>query len=324
MALDKDERYYLKLKAAYYYYQEDYTQQEIAKMLNISRPTLSKFLKEAREEGIVKIEISDIRNITALVSMEAQLKKKYNLYDVKIVDCIKNDRLEIRRRIGRAAALYLEGLLRGGLKIGVAWGKTLAVMANNLAENRNIKNLEVVTLIGGPNASEFNAHANFINEKILNKYSGKGYFLYAPTVVENKELFNALAENREVGDVLEKGKNVDVALVGIGGPIEYSTVLETGYFQAEQIEQLKKAGAVGDICSRFFNIEGQICNLELNQRIVGINLKDLKKIEKVIAIAGGEEKHHSILGALRGGFFDILITDKFSAQEILQKDILNK
>jgi len=320
MIINPEERYYLKLKAAYYYYEEDYTQDAISKMLNISRPTLSKFLKEAKEEGIVKIEIQDIRNISHLLSLEVQLKKRYNLQDVKVVDSIKNDSTEIRKQLGKTAAVYFEGLIKSGLKIGVSWGKTLEAMVGNLRDNKNIRNLEIVTLLGGPGAFEFKAHANFINEKMLSRYNGKGYFLYAPTIVENRELFNHLVQSKEIKEVLEKGKSVDIALVGIGGPIDNSTVLETGFFQEKHIEQLKESKAVGDICSRFFDINGHICNLELNDRIVGINLQDLRKIPKVIAVAGGKEKHDSILGAIRGKLIDVLITDKYTAQDILQED----
>ena len=146
MNIHPEERYHLKLKAMYYYYYEGYTQQKIAKMLNISRPTLSKFFKEARAEGIVKIEINDIKNSGNLLDLEVQLKKRYDLEDVRVVDCVKHDDREVAKEVGKAAAVYFERILKDGMKIGVAWGKTLEVMVENLKENKSIKDLQIVMM----------------------------------------------------------------------------------------------------------------------------------------------------------------------------------
>ncbi|MBQ8918290.1 MAG: helix-turn-helix domain-containing protein, partial [Oscillospiraceae bacterium] len=89
MPIGAEQRYYLKLKAVYYYYEKDYTQTEIAQMLNVSRITLGKLLKEAREEGMVKIDIVDQRNVKKLLELEARLRDRFGLADVKVVDCVE-------------------------------------------------------------------------------------------------------------------------------------------------------------------------------------------------------------------------------------------
>ena len=232
---------------------------------------------------------------------------------------VKHADREVANKVGKTTAVYFERILKDGMKIGVAWGKTLEVMVENLKENKSIKDLQIVTLLGGAGGISSQVHANILSQEILNKYDGKGYFLYAPTVVDSKELLEALIANTETSKVLELAKNVDVALVGIGGPIEVSTVLETGYFNEKQIEALKKCGAVGDICSRFFDEDGKACNLDINERIVGITLDDLKKIKKVIAIAGGKNKVKSIRGVLNGRYVDVLITDLYVAYCLLRR-----
>ena len=86
MSISNDERYEVMLKAAYLYYVDDRTQSEISALLNISRPTIIKLLNQAKEEGIVKIEVIDIRKTNRFIEMESSLRSLLKLDDVKIVE----------------------------------------------------------------------------------------------------------------------------------------------------------------------------------------------------------------------------------------------
>lgn len=315
MTIEQD--YEKKLKIARHYYEDGLTQQAIADALNISRPTVSKFLKEAREEGLVQIKVIDIKKKGSTLQLEEELKSYFDLNDIKIVECKGNETQELKNRIGEAAAIYLETILHDGLKIGISWGSTLRAMIDNLRGNKIVHNLEITTLVGGSGDMTYDVHANILAEEILKKYHGLGYFLYAPAIVDSEEVWNVLMMNQETRKLLERARNVDVALVGIGAPIKSSNLVKTGYFKKDEIKEIHQKGAVGDICSRFFDLEGKECQLEINQRIVGIELEDLKEIKQVIGIAGGAEKICSIYGALQGGFIDTLITDESTAREIL-------
>lgn len=312
-----DERYRLKLKAAYYYYEKNMTQMAISKMLGISRPTLSKLLKECREDGIVEIKIHDLQKQRHLVDLEIAIKDKFKLKDVRVVDCGGNNPADLHDSLGEAAASYLQRILASKMKVGLSWGKTLKAAMDHLKEDKSVRDLEVVTLIGGSGGMDSQIHANILCEKFLGNYHGKGYFLYVPTIVDSPSLLNLLMSNTETGNILDRARKVDIAVVGIGPAVESSTVLETGYFGADLISELKRAGAVGDICSRFFDERGNICDLSINDRIFGITLQDLKKIKNVIGVAGGKEKVAAILGALRGRFINMLVTDEVSAKGIL-------
>jgi deoxyribonucleoside regulator len=249
------------------------------------------------------------------MDLEIALKKKFKLKDVRVVAFEDSD---LHSSLGKAAAVYVQRILTNKMKVGISWGKTLRMVVEHLREDKNINDLEVVTLIGGSGGMDSQIHANILCEKFLSNFHGKGYFLYAPTIVDSKSLLDLLMSNTETGNILERAKRVDLALVGIGSPIDTSTVLETGYFDEQVKAELKREGAVGDICSRFFDENGNICDLSINDRIFGIALEDLKNIENVIGVAGGEEKIKSILGALRGKFINILITDEVCAKGILK------
>ncbi len=319
MSIGAEQRYYLKLKAVHYYYEKDYTQTEIAQMLNISRITLGKLLREAREEGMVKIEIVDQRNLGQLLELEVKLKDAFGLLDVKIVDCQENDPEEIARRIAGAAARYVEHLLRSNMKLGMAWGRTLELMVEQMSENRNITNLELVTLLGGAGTADSRIQPNILAQRVLEKFSGRGYIINAPYICQSPELCSAIKNEPHIAEVLERSCQTDLTLVGIGEKPTPTSSREGGYnFENDTLQQLVQAGAVGDICANFYDIHGKPCNTELRQRTIAIDLADLPKHKKVLALGGGPNKWESVLGALRGGYLNIIITDKFTAASVLQ------
>jgi len=316
--MDSDKKYCNKLKAAKYYYNEDLTQQEIADRLYLSRPTVSKMLKEAKEEGIVQFKIVDIKNKCNMFELEEKLMSKYNLKNV-IVASYDETLENLKDQIGKAAASYFEDVVKSNMKIGISWGTTLNAMIENLSFNNNIKNLELVSMVGGSRRVVSDIQANILIEKILNKYDGQGYFLYAPAIVDNENIWQILNNNQETREILEKAVNVDIAFVGIGSEIEKSTVKDTGYFNEEEIKELKEKNSVGDICWRFFDEEGNICRSEVNKRTMGISFDDIKKINTVVGVAGGEEKVDAILASLKGDLIDVLITDEKTARTVLEK-----
>ncbi len=317
MPIGAEQRYYLKLKAAYYYYEKDYTQAEIAQMLGVSRITLGKLLKEAREERMVKIEIVDHRNVKHLLELEAGLKDRFGLDDIKVVDCVENERHQVSRKIAIAGAKYVEHILRSGDRVGMAWGRTLEQMVHNLNENRNITGIEVVTLMGGAGTARSSSQPNIIAQRMIQKYGGSGYIINAPYICQSEELCRAIKAEPHIADVIERSRNADITLVGIGEKPSKMVDYNANYgYRSETVDSLLAAGAVGDICAQFYDIQGEPCNTDVCRRVVSIDLPDLKKHKKVIAIGGGPDKHESVLGALRGGYLNVLITDKFTAHAV--------
>ncbi len=306
--------YQLKFKAAKYYYEKDLTQQEIADKMNVSRPTVSNLLSQAREEGIVKIEIEDIRKDGQLIEAEKKIEDLYGLDEVKIAKC--QSQAALLDCIGQKAAEYFDRVVEHQMKVGVSWGRTLSSMMKHLPGRREDMELEVVTLAGGSGDSSSEVHCNILADKIIENYGGAGYYLYAPVIVDNEDVCRALLSNQETQKILEKAKNVDLAIVGIGSPIESSNLLKTGYFQEEEVKEVRKKGAIGDICSRFFDEEGNSCDLSINRRAIGITLDDLRKINCVVGVAGGKEKIESIKAAMLGDYIDVLITDAITAENI--------
>ena len=317
MPIQEDARYYLKLKALEYYYNKNYTQTEIAKKLNISRVTLAKLLDEAKVEGMIKIEIVDIRNMKCLLEIEERLKQRFALRDVLLVDGDKLTEGEVTQRIASKGAEYFQLVLRSGMKIGVTWGRTLNAMVNRLEVNRRIRDLAVYTLVGS-SSSNVNFQPNVLAQNLLNKYSGSLHILTAPFICGSPQLCSDIKAEPQIAKILQDSGSADITVVGLGeAPIEGEWSLGDYPFNRADIEELLACGAVGDICGNFFDIHGELCNTSIKPRIVSIDIRTLPQHKLVVGVGGGPKKVKSVFGALNGGYLDVLITDLQTAMGVL-------
>ena len=140
-------------------------------------------------------------------------------------------------------------------------------------------------------------------------------------IVNNPVAKKALEKEESIKTVIEKGKSADIAVVGIGIPKPNSTMVKRGYFSAKEFAELAEKGAVGDICTNFYDIQGNICEFSLDNKRIGLGLKELKLIPNVIGVASGEEKVDAILGALRGRYINMLVTNKRVAEYLVKMQV---
>lgn len=317
MSISPERRYYLKLKALYYLYEEGYTQTEIARMLNISRVTLGRLLDEAKAEGMIKFEIVDVRGAMKTLQLEEKLRQRFGLADIKLVDCSNVDSEGINRRIASEAADYFEQILHSGMNLGITWGRTLNNMIEYLTPNKSIHDLTVYTLVGGASQSAA-FQPSILAQRMIDKYNGRVDMLTAPFMCQSERLCASMKKEPTIASILEMSHNLDVTLVGIGeAPVKDADHLSDYPFTTTIINDLVQANAVGDICGNFFDINGELCDTALKNRIVSIDIRDLANHKKVIGIGGGAKKAKSILGALNGHYLHVLITDIQTAQMVL-------
>ncbi|MCD8510737.1 MAG: sugar-binding transcriptional regulator [Bacillus sp. (in: Bacteria)] len=305
------------VKAAKMYYQLDYSQQDIARELGISRPSVSRLLQEAKEQGIVHIQIIDPTE--GEQKLADILKEKYGLKDCIIVNVPLFEDGIIKEYLGKKAAAYIRETVEPGDVIGTTWGTTLYEMSRHL-QPKNVSNVEVVQLNGGVSHSETSTFASDILTQLGKAFDTVPHFLPLPAVVDHLVVKQAIVADRHIRKVLELGKKANMAVLTVGDFNEDATLVKADYFTKEDLAILQKRNAAGDICSRFFDGQGQLCSQEINARTIGIELEELIKKEKAILIAGGLKKVAGIIGALRGGYSNILITDQFTAEAMLEID----
>lgn len=305
----------LSIDVAKLYYKSDYSQQQIANKLNLSRPTVSRLLQYAKDKGFVQINISD--PIEDNISLEEKLCKKYNLDVVKIAYSPLNTSSEIKKSISMKAAEYLYEIAKDGDIIGVSWGTTIYKMALNL-KHKALKGVQIVQLKGGISHSQNNTYAYEVVELFSEAFSTVGRYLPLPVMFDTVQIKELIERDKHIRNILDLGRQANIAVFTVGTVKDDALLFRLGYIDEKDREIIQKKAA-GDICSRFFDLNGNICDKDLDERTVGIKLEELKEKEKRILVAGSQRKITAIEASLRGGFVNILVTDQYTAEELLNK-----
>ncbi|MEH7113725.1 sugar-binding transcriptional regulator [Neobacillus niacini] len=303
------------IEAAKLYYILDYNQNEIAKVLGISRPTVSRLLQQAKEKGIVQITIMDPTE--DVENLAAQLEKKFNLKRAIVASIPQFEDHIIKNYLGEKAALFLDEIVKDQDIIGVTWGTTVYHIAVELKQ-KFVKGVKVVQLKGGVSHAETNTYASEILYLFGKAYNTTPLNLPLPAIVDHVVVKQAMEADRHIHKILELGKQANIALFTIGSIKKDSLLFQMGYFTESDQKALNEK-AVGDICSRFFDKDGAVCNESLNERTLGVKLEDLRQKEYSILVAGGPNKIEGIYGALKGQYANVLITDQFTAKFLLDK-----
>ncbi|EGS31816.1 sugar-binding transcriptional regulator [Megasphaera sp. UPII 135-E] len=312
MTKDKNK---LAISAAKLYYQSDFSQADIAQELQISRPSVSRLLQYAKDQGFVRIEIFD--PIEDQSHLSRKLAHAYELKRVIIANAPIENEEDIKRYIGRKGAEYLSSIVKDGDIIGVGWGTTMHYLSHSLTPHE-LKGAQIVQLEGGITLSASETYATEVLERFASNYKTVAQSLPLPVLFDSKEVRNMVYQDRHIHRVLELGKNANIALFSVGTVRDTALFFRLGYADEEEKSFLKKH-AVGDICSHFFTMEGNIADLELDARTVGIDLNCLRHKEYSILLAGGKAKLDGILAALRRHYANVLITDRFTAQRLLER-----
>ncbi|MCE7792532.1 sugar-binding transcriptional regulator [Salipaludibacillus sp. CUR1] len=303
------------IEAARMYYVYDYTQSMIAEKLGVSRPTVSRLLNFAKEEGFIEITVKDPeQNVTRF---EQMLEEAFGLKKAIVVHAPDGDDEQIKRNLGSATADYLDGIVKDSDMIGLTWGTTLYEIAKKLTPKK-VSNVKVVQLKGSVSHSETNTYAGETLNLFGQAFNTVPRHLPIPAIVDHVVVKQAIEADRYIKNILDMGKEANIALYTIGKIKSESLLFQLGYFSEEDLKSIY-SHAAGDICSRFFDENGKICSDELNARTLGINLEDLRTKEYSVLIAGGEGKLPGIRGALKGNYANVLVTDAHTAKKLLEE-----
>lgn len=298
----------LLVEIASLYYEKGLTQSEIAKFKNLSRPTIAKLLQEAKDQGIVKISIQHTNS--NIMSLQKELEKKYNLTTCLIASGKDENS---KSQVGNLCANFVEKKLKEIHYLGIGWGTTVYEYVNHATYNQ-FSNLTIIPLIGGFDFTEINIHSNHLAFTLAQKYQCNVRYFYAPAIAQSISEKKLFMQSELVKSILECGRNVDMAIVGVGNPIQSLTYRKLGYI--DDVEELEKKRLVGDIGATFFNEDGKPIHTNISDRMIGITLDELKKIPNVVVLATGIEKAPSIKALLKQKVVDHLIIDKEIAEKL--------
>jgi lsr operon transcriptional repressor len=303
------------LRVAWLYYMDGLTQDVVAQRLGISRPSVARILERARRSGVVSVSLDAQWLSTFKLSVE--LARVYGLEEVLVVPdsgAPAQTQREANIRVGIAGALYLNDNLKPGATIGVGTGDTVSrVLART--DLSTVGPLHVVSLTGGVDSYVRVMSMSRGDAPASDQLTVR--VIPSPIVASTATLAEALRREPTVQAVLEAARQVDFAVVGVGSVDKNSTLVNLGYLTATDAEVLAENGLVGDILGQFFSAGGEVPDLPIHERRIGLSLAELVQIGKVVGVAGGRDKVNALRGALRGGFLDVLITDQAAAQDLL-------
>ena len=304
---DKEEfDHALMVKAVWYYYIENYTQQNISQLLGISRSKVIALLERARQTGVIQFNVR--QENSRRMQLERELIARFGLKDAFIVPGAAT-LPSPNESIAQAAAMYILRRVEDSAFINMGYGDTTSRILNHLAAAAQSP-LSLVSLSGGVNCYLPNMHAGVFNAKL--------YLMPSPLLVSSRAVRDALRKEPDVDEIFRMIPLASMTVVGIGSMEDDATIINNGILSKNDFTMLRMQGAVGDLLSHFMDKNGNPISADLEDRLMSLTLEELRKLDNVIGVAGGPGKTDAILAALRGCYLDQLITDEDTAVRLLQ------
>ncbi|MDQ0155432.1 sugar-binding transcriptional regulator [Robertmurraya andreesenii] len=301
----------LIVKIAWQYYIEGLTQNEISESLNLSRMKVIKYLEKAKTNNVIqfKINLEEMDNI----NIQNKIKEKFNLKDIYIVPT-SSEKVE---SLTIAAAQYIEDRITSDTMLSIGYGEAVSKTLAHLSISTKYK-ITFVSLSGGVKfymPTAIDTRSDYYTNPNYNHY-----IVPAPLLVASKNLAAQLLEEKPVKKILDMVPYSNITVIGIGALNDRATLIKEGYLNTNDFEILKTRGAVGDLLSQFYDINGNVLDLDFHEKLISTEIDVLKSLNHVVAVAGGLDKKDAIIGALRGGYIDVLITDELVANSLISDE----
>ena len=297
------------------YYLEGMDQSAVAAAVGLSRSTVSRMITEARQLGVVRIEVE--RPLPRDRALEGRLARATGVRALVVADPAVGVTTPALQRVGALAAHHLLGVLPAGGTLAISWGEGVAAVAEALPTEPS-RGVRVVQMIGASGTPRPAIDGPELAQAFARRLGGGHRTLSAPLVVDDAALARALVAQRPVAEVLAEAARADVALVGLGGmDPEVSSLLRAGYVTREDLERCAAAGVVGDVAGHMLDAAGRVVASDLGSRTVGLDEASLRAVPEVVALAHGPLKVDVVRAALRSGLVDVLVSDAATVRAVL-------
>jgi lsr operon transcriptional repressor len=306
----------LLARVAALYYEHELTHAEIGKLLGLSRIKITRLLGEARESGIVTITVAT--ETGPFAELERSLAAAYQLSQIWVVPTCP-DQETLIRSLGKVAAKALKLVVGDGTKVAVGFSKSVGAISRYLRNDR-VTDVQFIALVGsqpGISASYSNTHTSI--EMLARAMGGDTRHVPAPIMAGDEVIAKAMLADPSISRTMELAREADVLIVGVGSLDPNQSLITNGQISSAEFEQLKEAGAVGDISARFFDANGNPIDSSVDRRVIGLSLKDFSGIPTRIGVAAGIEKRAAIYSSIRAGYVNQLVTDFETAKWLLAR-----
>lgn len=304
------------LKAANMYYTEGRSQKEIARLLRISEPTVSRLLKRAKLESIVSFVIN--KPYIRCLELENSLKTRYGLHDAVVVppSGAPGEDEAVKQEVALEGARYIQRIITPDDVLGVAWGGTMYHLIQYLNPCQKT-NASFVTLHGSISCCDYELDVRTLVSRMAMAFGGKHYSLTAGGLQRGGGMAGLL-RGEAVRHVFALFDRITISVSGVGSlyPAADSPLARLQYLEPEEFAELRAQGVYGDLMLRFFDKDGRECASSLRERTLAIDLDVYRRIPCKIVAASGARKAHTLQAALKGRLVDVLIVDYRLAEAV--------
>jgi DNA-binding transcriptional regulator LsrR (DeoR family) len=297
---------------AWLYYEEGMTQEEIARVLGISRGSVVTMLQEARESGVVSISVAPQHLQT--VGFARDIMRRFGIEECLVVPG-DGGRTQEHERVGRAAARLLVERLRPDDVLGVSWGRTVLALSQAM-QPKLLPGVSVVQITGSA-IGTYRFSAELCASNIANRIGGRCVYLHAPGILSNREMKRMLMKEPTLIEQFRIMSTCNKIIFGVGSVAASSTAFDTGFLSPEEAAPYLAKGAVAVLAGRFVDVDGRAVAGELDDRMIGMTVQEIAKIPERICVAAGHDKAKAIHALLVGRYITTLVTDEPTARDLL-------
>ena len=306
----------LMTSVARMYYLDGLGQSEVANICGVSRSTVSRLLTAARERGIVRISVDEFDPRDR--ALEGRLIERFGLRNAIVVREMGGPPASTRRAVGYFAAPVLAEWIDGQRLVGLAGGRTLGELVHNLESRSRGSGPAFVQLMGTIGSSPGRIDASELSRTLARRFRGTFLTLNAPAFAQSRRARDLFLSHDEIRPVWSAFDSLDLALVGVG-TLDESAIIERDALKPEAYAELRAAGAVGEICGRFFDDRGRECESEVRDRVVSIGLETLRRCGDVAAVVSGPSRTTALRAAIRGELVTSVVIDQSGAYSLLKQ-----
>jgi DNA-binding transcriptional regulator LsrR (DeoR family) len=296
------------------YYQQDLSQAEIASRLGTTRSNVSRILGAARDEGVVQIRI--VETVERNTDLESEMREVLGIRDARVLAPTSSQ--NPAENLGRIGADWFLDTVRPGHHVAVSWGSTLQALVDAVPAT-GIGDVEFVQLVGGLSSLSTKVSGQELVRELASKLHCRYRYLHAPALFESPDALQAMLHESSIANALDVARRCDIAIVGIGavGQESSAEIIEALHLSRAERQEFMRSAPVGDNCARYFDRTGREVDSPVHDRVLAIELDDLRRVPTVAAVALGAAKGRSMAAAVRGGLLDVIICDEAAARAAL-------
>jgi len=303
----------MRLRAAWMYFVEEMTQNDIANQLGVGRVTVVRLLTDARARNEVKFSIQG--GLGECIEVAREMENRFQIEE-DIVVPMSNPQADATGPMSTATGMFLNEIDTPGLRIGVGWGRTLLESLGYITEVA-IPDMSVVSLLGGiTKVKQFNPSE--FAWRFSNLFQAECYLMTAPAIVDSPATKKALIDCCGLGEAFGRAQSLDAVLLSVGDLSVEGTPYRYGFVAESVRSSMVAQGAVGETLFNYFDAKGTPVNNSITGCVMTVPLKTIVDTPKRIIASGGLRKAEALLGAIRMVKPTVLVTDEFAARRILE------